>query len=352
MSQSRLTYLFNRYITKAYTPEEKAELFRLIQTEEADEELKALLGNMVEGTETEMHLPENTSDKIFQAIVGEMPALPVNVPVESRRSIPRWVGIAAASVVLAVLCSYFIFRTNKTGALTEAAIAVKNAGPSFIQITTTTREGKNIRLPDSTEVWLSPSSVLEYPPVFTGALREIKLSGEAFFEVAHDRQHPFIIHSGNIETRVLGTSFNIQAYDNQEEINVTVVTGKVNVSNKSKVEHVELVANQRAVFHRTTTELVKEEANTASAPIMLKRKDGEFVYKNERLQKVIDDLHEYFGINIQVAEAVKACPVNLNFYLSEKIEEVLEPISLMINGSVQKKGDIFFIDGKPCIKTN
>jgi hypothetical protein len=350
MSQSRLAYLFHRYVNKEHTPAEKAELFSLIESEDIDEELKTLLGKMIEGSEAEMHLREDAGDKILRAIVGDIHQPSVaEIPLSGKSVIPAWLKIAAAAVVFIGLISYFFVRPGKNdGANDQPAVATAAAG-SLLHVSTTTGEGKKIKLPDGTQVWLSPSSIIEYPASFSGkSLREINLSGEGFFEVAHDPVHPFIIHSGNIETRVVGTSFNIQAYDNQEEINVMVVTGKVNVTNRAKVENVELVANQRAVFYRNTTTLVKEETDAVAAPVLLKRKNGEFVYRAERLQKVIDDLQEYFGVKIQAAAAIKECPVTFNFYLSSKIEEILEPIALSLNGSVQKKQEDFFIDGKAC----
>ena len=353
MSQSRLAYLFHRYVNKEHTPAEKAELFSLIEKEDIDEELKTLLGKMIEGSEAEMQLSEDAGDKILKVIVGDVPQPSAEIPVSRKTVILAWLSTAVASVIFIGLFAYFIFRPGKSDKTGDQPTATTTIASSLLHISTTTGEGKNIKLPDGTQVWLSPSSVLEYPASFRGKdLREINLSGEGFFEVAHDPAHPFIIHSGNIETRVVGTSFNIQAYDNQEEINVMVVTGKVNVTNRAKVENVELVANQRAVFYRKTTARVKQETDTIAAPIMLKRKKGEFEYKAQRLQKVIDDLHEYFGVKIQAAAAIKECPVTFNFYLSDKrsdkIEEILEPIALSMNGSVQKKEEGFFIDGKAC----
>ena len=349
MSQTRLAYLFHKYANKEHTPAEEAELFSLIAKEDIDEELKVLLGTLIEGSEAEIPLRESAGDKILRAIVGDISRPSAEISVLGKPVIPAWLRIAAASVVFIGLFAYFIFRPEKGDGAHDQPAAAGVAKSSLLHISTTTGEGKNIKLPDGTEVWLSPSSIIEYPASFTGKdLREINLSGEGFFEVAHDPQHPFIIHSGNIETRVVGTSFNIQAYDNQEEINVMVVTGKVNVTNRAKVENVELVANQRAVFYRNTTTLVKEETNTVAAPVLLKRKNGEFVYKAEKLQKVIDDLQEYFGVRIQAAAAIKECPVTFNFYLSSKIEEILEPIALSLNGSVEKRKEDFYIDGKAC----
>jgi transmembrane sensor len=91
---------------------------------------------------------------------------------------------------------------------------------------------QKILLKDGTSVWLNANSTLEVLPEFTKNTRRIKLTGEAYFEVKHDVAHPFVIVSQAIQTQVLGTSFNISAYPNLNQIRVTVRTGKVSVSNK------------------------------------------------------------------------------------------------------------------------
>ena len=100
MSQSRLAYLFHRYVNKEHTPAEKAELFSLIKGEDIDEELKTLLGKMIEGSETEMRLREDAGNKILRAIVGDIPQPSVaKIPVSGKPAIPAWLSIAAAAVV-------------------------------------------------------------------------------------------------------------------------------------------------------------------------------------------------------------------------------------------------------------
>lgn len=348
MSQSRLAYLFNRYINKESTPVEKAELFRLIDTEDINVELKSLLDQLITTTNNEMQLPEESGRNIFQSIINNQPLhTSVIREIKSKRGITRlWWSIAAASVVFLFTITYLL-STNHEHKVSNITVSAPTYG-QLLSVGTTTGQWKNVRLADGTRIWLSPSSVLKYPAEFTGNVREVNLSGEAFFEVAHDTQHPFIIYSGNIETKVLGTSFNIQAYDNQEDISITVVTGKVNVTDKKKVENINLVANERAVFHRHSTKLEKENTNVENAPNMLKRKDGMFVYTYERLQKVIDDLQEYYGVEIKVAPLIKECKVMANFYVKQDIREILEPIALSINGSVIEKNNQFFVTGKGC----
>lgn len=352
MYQPRLAYLFNKYINKKCTPDEKMELFRLLDNPNADAALKQLLDELVANTDAEIKLSEESGNNILQAILGEqrreVPYQPIRKLSTNRYRL--WWSVSAASVLLMFSIAYWFFSYQQQDQRDTIAAKTDSHTRQFLSAGTTTGQWKNILLADGTRVWLSPASSIQYPAVFTGNTREINLSGEAFFEVAHDPAHPFIIRSGDIETRVLGTSFNIRAYDNQDDISVTVVTGKVNVTDKAKAEHVELVANQRAVFHRNTTKLEKENAGDNQAPDLLRRKDGMFVYTYEPLQKVIDDLREYFGVEIKVAPEIKECKVMANFYANQEIQEILEPIALAINGSVQTINDEFILTGKGCPK--
>src|SRR6202000_336004 len=90
-----------------------------------------------------------------------------------------------------------------------------------------------VRLSDSTIVYLGPDSKINFPGRFNGKTRELNLEGEAFFQVKKDHQHPFIIHTGDVSTTVLGTSFKITAFKG-EPLTVSVATGKVRVDEKQK----------------------------------------------------------------------------------------------------------------------
>ncbi|MBW7891253.1 MAG: FecR domain-containing protein [Chitinophagaceae bacterium] len=350
MSQSRLTFLFTKYINKEITPEERRELFGWIAAEDKDAELKELLEQMINETGVEMCLPEASSDTILRAIIDkEGYQAPAQSPATEKSLIPLWMSIAAV-LVLGFFVSLIFLRSPSE--IDDSREQGSTEDYRRTSISTLSGERKDIRLADGTEVWLSPSSTLEYPEVFKATHREVRLSGEAFFEVAPDKNHPFIIYSGGIETKVLGTSFNISAYDSQEEVAVTVVTGKVNVTNTNaaEIEKIELNANQRAVFYKPTTKLVKEEKAITDAPDMLKRKEGMFVYRNEKLQKLINDLEEYFGKTVHVSAQIKDCKVMANFYVTDHLMDILEPIALSINGIVEVNDGEFFISGEGCPK--
>ena len=119
--------------------------------------------------------------------------------------------------------TYQIFRTPKTKIETSVALVVAQTEPHPMKITTVT-------LSDGSTVKLNANSKLEYPEHFTGKFRQVKLSGEAFFEVTRDASRPFIIVTPTASVEVLGTSFNVSAYPNSDRLEVNVETGKVKLT--------------------------------------------------------------------------------------------------------------------------
>ena len=99
-------------------------------------------------------------------------------------------------------------------------------------------------LPDGTKVWLNAASSMRYPTAFTGSERLVEITGEAYFEVAHDARKPFIVKKGDTETKVLGTHFNINAYDDERTMNITLLEGSVQV--KSGAKQVTIKPGQQA----------------------------------------------------------------------------------------------------------
>jgi ferric-dicitrate binding protein FerR (iron transport regulator) len=103
---------------------------------------------------------------------------------------------------------------------------------------------------------LNSESRLEYPDSFKGTSREVRLEGEAYFVVAHNEAQPFLVHTGEVTTRVLGTQFNVSSYPGHEQVSIAVATGKVAVSNQNNLEEdgrqVILDANEWASYSTVT----------------------------------------------------------------------------------------------------
>lgn len=140
----------------------------------------------------------------------------------------------------------------------------KTAPPPILAEIITTDSSRVLYLPDSTRITINKQSRLAYPIAFTAAPRTVYLTGEAFFEVTPDSQKPFIVAAGPAEIRVLGTSFNVKAREEDEEINVIVATGKVQVAadDKTNAPAVIVTENEQVTYNRKNATMTKQKPHT------------------------------------------------------------------------------------------
>jgi transmembrane sensor len=151
-------------------------------------------------------------------------------------------------------------------------------------------------LSDGSIVWLSPKSQLEYPKKFAGTYRQVKMNGEAFFEVSKDHAHPFIIYSGGVVTRVWGTSFRIKAYQNIPT-EVSVITGKVSVKlPENDRSEVMLLPTQKVVYSHNSSDLTP--GKEADRSVMRIWKKTSVSFDDVPLSNVLTTLNQQFGTRI------------------------------------------------------
>lgn len=200
-------------------------------------------------------------------------------------------GIAAAALILFKVGVFFPAQNKRPLAVqANEQIAFRNATNSI----------HKRMLPDHSIVWLSPHSIITYPKKFTGHFRDVKLSGEAFFEVTKDEAHPFIINSGELTTKVWGTSFRVRAYQNVPA-EVAVVTGKVSVKNIRAHTEVMLLPNQKATLLRHE-QLVKNAGRAVANEMRIWTKVS-LSFDDAKLQDVFAALNKNFDINIYSDDA-------------------------------------------------
>lgn len=131
---------------------------------------------------------------------------------------------AAACIAVLLLTASWLFLANR-----------QRESITYFTVTASPGEIKQILLPDSTRVWLKSGTTLQYSSRYGKQARRLELAGEAFFEVQKDGSRPFIVKTGSLETKVLGTAFNIQAYSGRPSIQVWVQQGRVQVSDSIQV---------------------------------------------------------------------------------------------------------------------
>ena len=160
-----------------------------------------------------------------------------------------------------------------------------------------------VELADGTMVWLNSCTRLRYPVDFKGDAREVWLEGEAYFEVARDEAHPFVVHAEEVGIRVLGTRFNVLAYEGEAEVATTLEEGSVAVVMPTGERVIR--PDEQLVFDRESGEMAVREVD---AGMYSAWKDGMFVFENETLERIMDRLRLWYDVEV--------------FFSSEAVREV------------------------------
>lgn len=202
---------------------------------------------------------------------------------------------------------------------------VAGVQPEMIQLSTQ-EEKAHIYLPDSSEVWLNAYSELAYEADFSGNTRNVKLKGEAFFDVQRNEAKAFIIQAGETQTEVLGTSFNVRAYEQEDYIEVSVSTGKVSFGNTAA--NLALTAGNQGTFHTPNKRLTFEASRDENR---IAWQTGQLIFDNSELSEVGDALERFFGMTVSFSSTPLAqCHYSGRFDQPE-LEYLLEVISATVN---------------------
>jgi transmembrane sensor len=247
--------------------------------------------------------------------------------------------------VAAILCIalgfvyYFYFRP-------ERKIAVAKPATSD-QITFENHEKKVNKyiLPDSTLVWLNPGAKLAYSRAF--AQRQVTFSGEGFFDVTPDKSRPFVIYSGNMKTRVLGTSFNVRANVAESTCKVTVVTGVVEVESLKEKKPVILRPKQQVVFAKNSNSLTVKTLteNHAEKEIW---QTVSLVFDEVPMTEVAERLSKIFHVSIEFKNPeIKKCRLKVDFN-NQRLPEILEMIDALLGTTYEIEGDKITLLGEGC----
>jgi ferric-dicitrate binding protein FerR (iron transport regulator) len=390
MDKKRLLELFELYYKGAATAADSEELMLLLK-DLPDNELIAILSNawnrqdknetffspgLRDNLLSKLHLDEELNANIF--------------PIETRRKSWLLKFAAAAAILLAISMTVFfltrkenqevvqgtekssplndvspggdkavltladgrkiILDTASNGALAlqEGTKVIKLGGQltyntegSSTQVLyntiTTPRGGQfQLELADGSKVWLNAASSLRYPTAFTGKERTVELTGEGYFEVAHNPAMPFHVKAGEMNVQVLGTHFNINIYEDEPAIRTTLIEGEVNVSKKEKA--IKLSPGQQAAFDNAGELTLNKNVNTDE---IIAWKEGYIHFENADLKTILRQVARWYDIEI-VYEGFNS---NQTFFAilkrSNGLRKLLE--------SLQDNNIKYTIDGKKLI---
>ena len=231
-----------------------------------------------------------------------------------RRSAVR---IAAAAVIAAVLLA---------GGLTTVLLSKRLAQP--VTVVTQLGERSQVVLPDGTKVWLNSSSSVEYVAPFFSRQRRVKMEGEAYFEVEHDRRAPFVVSTNGLDIEVLGTRFNIRNDDNEHRVTTVLLEGAVKAYASGREQaSVRLHPAQQLVFDTRTHAMRLTDCPSAERSINWI--DGRFCFEHDTFGEIAAELKRYYNVDIRFMDnRLRDMRFSGNFRVEDGIYHIMSVLQL------------------------
>ncbi len=376
-------YLIKNYLNNSITKEELNSFLEMIEEEKDSAQLKAILQN--HWNEAKENMPSTKIDwnkKLEHLFIEAKESEPYNLRTKKSGKNKHWRWLAAASVVAILVLSKYIFfsaKPNLAVAKTTTAPVKKDvAPPASTNAILTLANGKTIALDsiangaianegamrveklsngeivykgkangeleynlltvprgskiatitlsDSTKVWLNSSSSLRYPVAFNGNERDVEIEGEAYFEVSHNAAMPFHVKRGETSVTVLGTHFNVNAYDDETSIKVTLLQGVVKVE-KGSLSGLLKPGQQAQIEGKIKIN------NEVDVDEVMAWKNGEFQFgEAEDIHAVMRQIARWYDVNIEYKEDV-AGHIGGTISRNENVSQVLS--MLQMTGAVK-----------------
>ncbi|HEY4335719.1 MAG TPA: FecR domain-containing protein [Puia sp.] len=209
--------------------------------------------------------------------------------------------------------------------------------PAYTTLATRYQQVRKVLLPDSSVVWLNSATHLSFPADFV-ANREIRLSGEAFFTVKHDAEHPFVVLAGNTSTTVFGTSFNISAYPEAGELRISLKTGKIAVEYGDKTHKI-LLPGQLMIYNKESGggEVLQEETGDMDVWTA-----GRMVFYKTPLKEALAQIEARYGLRIIYDQAITNRTITARFE-NTALEKVLQSLAFGWDLHFTRAGDTLHV---------
>jgi len=294
------------------------------------------LGRLAKKVDLYFELKKYPADQAWEKVQGR-----IHQPLKSQRPIRRIIAsplmrMAAAFLVAALLTVAGYQVVNNWGAQNRMVDLMASNGAV-----------KTYTLPDGTLVSLNSDTHLKYPQRFGKNTREVTIEGEAFFEVKPDCTKPFIIHAGEAQVKVLGTSFNVRAYSHDKMMEVIVKTGKVQVlyQKTETKQNDELILSQgdKGTLVRESKALLK---STNENPNYIAWKTHDLIFRATSLNEVITNLENVYKVNIRLEDPELGRQLLTAHFNNYSLEFILKVIETTFGMEAQKVNGQYIIKAK------
>ncbi|HBL73681.1 MAG: hypothetical protein A2W90_13295 [Bacteroidetes bacterium GWF2_42_66] len=233
--------------------------------------------------------------------------------------------VRAAAILLIPVLSFLFYTLSELR--TESAKYARLAVDS-LEIIAPINARAVVQLPDGSEAHLNYGSKIKYPQIFSGDTREIRLTGEGYFDVAHNPEKPFIVKTGGLNIKALGTVFNVLAYPDNDIVEVTLINGKVileqNRTNKKAQNLGYMVPGQHVNYNVKTGVSSSTKGNIEK---YIAWKDGRLLFEDATIFQVIEKLTRMFNVDIELTGDLSDCMYTVTFN-NESLSQILDLMTL------------------------
>src|SRR6185312_10938857 len=352
MPVSRLEYLFECYLNQNCSENEEAELMSLLADPENKIQFQKLIDEVIEKTGAEAQMPDHVAASIFKNIINSN--VEIRSTVKNKNVFDmRWFKVAAAACIILFFSSfaYWLFhdpannkriastiipttkyepikpggshavltmadgskivldsaqngnivsgngQIKKQGALLvyDGSKPLKEGSVVSYNTLSTPRGGQyQLVLPDGSKVWLNASSSIHFPTAFVGNQRNVELTGEAYFEIAKNKEKPFHVNVNGMQVEVLGTHFNVNAYGDEGAIKTSLLEGSVKIK-KGNMSGL-LKPGQQGVLKKNSNDL---EIKSADMDEVIAWKNGLFQFDGADIKTIMREIGRWYDVEIE-----------------------------------------------------
>jgi ferric-dicitrate binding protein FerR (iron transport regulator) len=326
MNEKTKLSLFCKYLNKQLTKEEYEKFVKELGDKGVHENFDYLFDgfiNMLSKKYKDIEHVEDLNTEVQRVLnIAKQKERTVNKQTKSRNIYSNLAKIAAVVIFLVSLTITWYSINNKykdNGLQIDETVNVltKNTGYG---------EMSNVTLSDGSNVKMNAGSKICFNEVFSGKTREVNLNGQAFFDVAKNKEKPFVIKAGKVKVTVLGTAFDVKSYDDDEYACITVLRGRVKV-NSPTTEYV-ITPNEQVIFFKSTGELVKREVNAEN---FLKWLQQKLYFEKTPVPEMLHQLERWYNVKFKVNDPEILSKTVTGEYVNNNLKSVLNAFCFSIN---------------------
>lgn len=316
LEKEYLIKLLSEYTERSISEKDYEILMRYVRDAQHDAQLYEAMDGIWKFMDTGMEFSQIQKKHVFNQIITS-PRFTQNKNAQKDASSYKFFFKVAAAffcICFAGITAYYLYQQPVTD---SASHLVERIVPRGQKLT--------IKFPDGSTVFMNSGSKLRYPERFASNSRELFLEGEAYFDVAHDPHKPFIVHSGNVITQVLGTAFNISAY-HQDKISVTVTRGKVSVSTGQKNLGI-LLPSEKLVYNQQAKKVVRDRVDAGK---VISWKEGDLILDDVTMKEAAEIISRWYDVDFSFDDPLlNDNRFTVSFLKGESITEIMKVLSYM-----------------------